>query len=98
MASLILPIFSLARETEDVKVVVTHEKPIGERLDDLLQGLKQGLIGAWQEALGIWKKMLDGVKNLWEQKIWSFFFRKIEEGIQKIGNVILEKFRALLNR
>jgi predicted PurR-regulated permease PerM len=53
----------------------------------------QGLKGAWEKAVEIWKKMIDWIENIWKsyifpffesiwRKIWNFFLEKILEKIK----------------
>ena len=100
--SLILPSFSFAQEDQ------LFEKPGGlEQFKKfgkkILEIFPKALKGAWQEALEIWRKMADWIKNFWNsyifswlQNIWrkiSDFFRK-EIGEKKLITEIKEEFKA----
>ena len=61
-------------------------KGIGERI---LDKIWQGIRGAWQEAVKIWKKIWGWIVNIWESYIFPFF--------KFIGKKIFDFFRKTIN-
>ena len=65
-------------------------KAMGERI---LDKIWQGIRGAWQEAVKIWKKIWGWIVNLFKSYIFPFFkfiWQKISDFFRKIINTILE--------
>lgn len=77
-------------------------KNIGQRiLDSILGALKR----AWEEAVGIWKKVIGWIVNIWKsyifpflkfiwQKIWNFCLGVIKMIWEKIVKIVLEKIKG----
>jgi len=59
--------FSFAQEPPEN---IEEAKTLGEKV---LRGLPRALKGPWQEALGIWGRMINWFKGVWNSYILPFF-------------------------
>lgn len=66
MLNVVAP-FSFAQEAPKN---IEEAKTLGERI---LKGFPQALKGSWQEALGIWGRMANWFKGVWDSYISPFF-------------------------
>jgi len=99
--SLIAPSFSLAQEDQLLEKSESLEK-LKESGKKFLEFFPKAIKRAWQEALKVWRKMADWIKNIWDsyifpwlQSIWqkiSDFFSQI--GKRKLITEIEEEFKV----
>lgn len=81
-------------------------KGIGKGLwDRFIQGLK----GAWEEAVKIWKKVIGWIGNIWNsyifpflkfiwQKIWNFCLQVLKTIWEKIVKTVWEKIKGFIKQ
>ena len=82
---LILPNFILAQEQEAKqypKMPGTFEE-VWPFLKKIFEPLPRAVGGVWREAVGIWQRMADWFKGIWDSKIWP----KIDWIWQKIFGI-----------
>jgi len=64
-------------------------KEMGEKM---LWGFPEALKGPWQEALGIWGRMADWFKNIWDSYIYPWFWNILGKEVERRKPEVIEEF------
>jgi hypothetical protein len=80
ITGIILPNFVFAKDATQLPKMPETFDEVWAFLKRIIEPLPNALKGVWQEAMGIWQRMADWFKNLWDSNIWP----KIESLWQKI--------------